>query len=232
MIQLNLLPDVKLAFIKARRTKYLVLMTAVLAAGISLTIMIVLLLAVNVFQKKYLSDINDDIKSHTSELQKTKDLTKILTVQSQLKSLPGIYSQNPVTSKLFDYLGKIIPAQINITDLDVDFNLHTIKFNGTTDTLDRVNIFADTIKFTTFSTQKDPKNTSDAFSNVVLASFTPRTTANASYSISANFDQTIFESDQVVTIIVPPGKITTRSQTDQPSKALFESLPSNNQPSQ
>lgn len=220
MIQFNLLPDVKLAFIKARRTKYLVLLTAVLAAALSLTILILLLLAVDVLQKKHLSDVNKDIKSYTNQLQKTPDLTKILTVQNQLKSLPGLFSQNPVTSRLFGYLGQVVPAQINITNLDFNFAQHTVEFTGTADTLDRVNIFADTLKFTTYSTQKDPSQTTNAFSGVVLTSFA-RGATNATYTIDANYDQAIFDTAQTVTLTVPPNKITTRSQTDQPSASLF-----------
>jgi len=223
MIQLNLLPDVKLAFIKARRTKYLVLMSAIVAAGISLAIMIVLLLAVNVLQKNHLSRVNDDIKKHTGELQKTPNLSKILTVQNQLKSLPGLYSQSPVTSRLFGYLSQIVPAQVNITGLDVDFVLHTIQFTGNADTLDTVNVFADTLKFTTFSTQKDSSKTDakNAFSDVVLNGFA-RNTTNATYTIKANFDQTIFNIAESPQLTVPPNKITTRSQTDQPSTSLFD----------
>ena len=230
MIQLNLLPDVKMAFIKARRTKYLVLMTAILAAGASLAIMIVLLLAVNVLQKNHLKRVNKDIKDHTSELQKDPDLTRVLTVQNQLKSLPGLYSQNPVTSRMFGYLGQIVPAQVNITDLEFNFTLHTVQITGTADTLDRVNIFADTIKYTNYTTQKDPKNSVKAFSDVVLTSFA-RTVSNATYTINANFDQTIFDSNQIVTLSVPPNKITTRSQTDQPSDSLFKKPDTTNQES-
>jgi len=227
MVQFNLLPDVKLAFIKARRTKYLVLMAASLAAGISLTIMIMLLLAVNVFQKSHLSRVDKDIKKHTSDLQKIPDLTKILTIQNQLKSIPALNSKKPVTSRLFGYLGQVVPAEMSITGYEVNFAEHTMQFTGAADTLDRVNVFADTLKFTTFSTQNDTKLSKNAFSNVVLTSFA-RTATNTTYSISVSYDETIFNGEQLVTMTVPPNKTTTRSQTDQPSVSPFKETDSTN----
>jgi len=227
MIQFNLLPDVKLAFIKARRTKHMVLVVASLAAIISLAILILLVLAVDILQKKHLSDVNKDIKSYTSQLQQTPDLSKILTVQNQLKSLPALDSQSPMTSRLFGYLAQVVPAQINIASTEVNFTQHTIQFTGTADTLDRVNVFADTLKFTTYSTQSASTVSKNAFSGVVLTSFA-RSTTGTTYTINASFDPVIFDTTQQPTLTVPPNKITTRSQTDQPDAALFNALPATN----
>jgi hypothetical protein len=224
MVQFNLLPDIKMNYIKARRTKHMVLLFASLAAIASLSIMILLLVVVDGLQKKHLSDVNNDIKTSISTLKNTKDLTKILTIQNQLKTLPKLDNQKPVTSLLYGYLGQIIPAQININNLTVDFTKDTMTFTGTADSLDRINIFVDTLKFTTYSTQDNQNSQNNAFSGVVLASFA-RSTSNATYSINTSFNPAIFDSSKKITLTVPPNKITTRSQTDQPSASLFTTSP-------
>lgn len=58
MIQFNLLPDVKLAFIKARKLKRLVMVGAASVTSVSLAVVILLFIFVNVAQKKHLSDIS------------------------------------------------------------------------------------------------------------------------------------------------------------------------------
>jgi len=224
MLQFNLLPDVKLDFIKARRTKNMVLAIASIAAVVSLVVLVLLVLVVDVLQKKHLSDVNKDIKSYTSQLQGTKDLTKILTIQNQLKSLPVLDSQKPVTSRLFGYLGQIVPAQVDISNLQVDFVKHTLQIDGSADSLDRINTFVDTLKFTTYSIGNNSNVNNSAFAGVVLTSFS-RTQTAATYSINLSFDPTIFDNSQTVSLTVPANKITTRSQTDQPSAALFTAQP-------
>src|SRR3989344_979800 len=126
MVQFNLLPDVKFDYIKARRTKHMVLLSATLVGAASLGILIMLFLVVNGLQKKHLSDVNKDISKYTRDLKSIPDLTKILTVQNQLKSLPALQGQKPVTSRLIGFLAQIIPAQVNIASIEVNFTDHTI----------------------------------------------------------------------------------------------------------
>lgn len=222
MVQFNLLPDVKHDFIKARRTKHMVMVTAAVAAGSCLTVMVLLWGAVNGAQKQHLKKVNDDISNHTKELNKTEDLTKILTVQNQLKSLPELQKKKPVTSRLVVYMGQIIPAQVNIASLEVDYEAHTIEFSGNADNLDRINTFADTLKFTDYVIADDTsKPAQKAFTKVVMTSYAPRVATNATFTIKATYDIAIFDSAQDTKLVVPPNKITTRSQTNQPNSALF-----------
>jgi len=216
MIQFNLLPDVKLEYIRARRTKHSVLLIASLVAGASLSVMIILFLAVNGLQKKHLSDINKDIKTYTKKLESTTDLGKVLTIQNQLKSLPALHNQKPVTSRLFVYISQIIPAQISIASMDVDYAAHTMQFEGSADSLATVNTFVDTLKFTTYSTKDGSITAKNAFSSVVLSSFS-RSDKEANYTVTLTFNQDIFDSSKDVIMTVPPGKITTRSETEKPA---------------
>ncbi len=213
MIQFNLLPDVKQEYIKAKRNQRLVVTVAVLLAGFCVFIMVVLFLIVNVLQKTHLNDINKDIKTSEQTLNQNTLLPKILTVQNQLKSIPGLMEQRPVTSRLFGYLAIIVPKNVSIGQLNVDFTQKTFTISGDGKSLPNVNQFVDSLKFTNYTTS-DNTTPTKAFSNVVLTSFS-RSTKGTAYSITLNFDSTIFDSSKNPKLQVP-SIISTRSQLDDP----------------
>ncbi len=126
MIEINLVPDVKQEFIRAKRVRNLVVSGAVLV-GIA-AIGIVVLLAVYLYGVQTLrsSLANDAIKENSSKLQKTPDLANILTIQGQLASLSSLHDQKNVGSRVFEVLQAINPSAPN----QVTFS--TVKFDATT----------------------------------------------------------------------------------------------------
>jgi hypothetical protein len=218
MIQFNLLPDVKLEYIKARRSKRMVLLVSGGVAAFTFLIFLILFSVVNILQPKHISDLNHDIKKYTATLKATPDLDKILTVQNQLSSLTSLHSQKTVTSRLIDYLGQVTPAQATISNVKMDYSANSINLSGNADKLATVNQFVDTIKFTTYTVDGSIVS-SKAFSNVVLSGFAT-TDKGVSYQITASFDPIIFNGTNKVTLIVPK-IISTRSETDKPAD-LFQ----------
>lgn len=219
MVQFNLLPDIKIQYLKARRHKHLVLLASTVTIIVSVAAMAVLLSIVFVVQKKSIRDLSGDINVASNELKNTQDLTKMLTVQNQLKALPGLHDAKPVASRLFGYLNQSTPVAASISRLNVDYTLMTMTLSGSADKLETVNTFVDTLKFTTYHTVNAPKEEKAAFSSVVLSAF-GRDSKGATYTITFSFDPAIFSESEEVTLTVP-NKITTRSQTEQPS-ALFK----------
>lgn len=218
MIQFNLLPDVKLEYLKARRTQRLVIGTSVVLIAASLFVFVLLIGTVDVFQKKNLHDLNNDIQKYSAQINSTPNLNKILTIQSQLSALTGLHNEKPVASRLFGYIKQLTPTSASISELDTDFTQHTVTITGAASSLDVVNKYADTLKFTTYT--KPGGSSTNAFSDVTLSSFS-RTTTGASYTITLNFDPTIFDNANNVNLTVP-NIISTRSVTQQPSD-LFQS---------
>lgn len=228
MIQLNLLPDVKMQYIKAQRQRRLVFSISVLVAIASLGILL-FLLSIDGLQKKHLSDLSNDISSESSKLQKEPNIQRILTVQNQLESLTALHSQKPAAYRLFTYLIQLTPSNVNINDMKVDFTQQTVNITGTSDTLSNVNKYVDTLKYTSFTTDSNPTKT-PAFNNVVLSSFNLNTDTQdpsqaANYSISASYDPAIFDITQKVNLVVP-NLVTTRTQSGQPTSDLFKAAPS------
>lgn len=224
MIQFNLLPDVKLQFVRAKRQKRNVVVISALVGAASLGIMI-LLVGVNAVQKKHLNDVNKDIKKYTNDLKSTPELDKILTIQNQLKTLPELHNKKPVISRIFGYMTQIIPAQVNIASLEVNFDEYTMSFSGTADSVVTVNKLIDTLKFTTF-TIDDTEGANKPFSEVVLSSYAPAD-KDTSYAVTLKFDPVLFDSSKKVTLTVP--KITTtRSETEKPGDLFKQQSPATN----
>lgn len=226
MIQLNLLPDVKMAYIKAQRTRRLMLSISVLIAVAAIALL-VLLLSVSGLQKKHLNDLSSDIKSESQELESRPQIDRMLTVQNQLNSLTPLHAESPAAARLFSFLNQVTPANVNITDLKIDFTQQTATITGTSDSLVNVNKYIDTLKLTTFTVDGED-DSQPAFSDIVLSSFSLDTGSDtpgqaANYTISLSYDQTIFDANQDVKLSVS-NVATTRSEVAQPN-ALFQNAP-------
>lgn len=150
MIQFNLLPDVKMEYIKARRTKRTVALVSAIVSAAALSLFVLLFLVVNVFQKQHLSGLDHDINEGKKTLQAKPDLSKVLTIQNQLNSLPDLHKQKPVVSRSFGFIQQITPASASISTFELNFADQTMRIEGSADSLATVNTFVDTIKFTSY----------------------------------------------------------------------------------
>ena len=186
MIQFNLLPDVKLEYLRTRRTKRMVISGSLLLSAIALVIFLLLLFTVDVFQKKNMNDLNRDIKTYSTQLQGTTDINKILTIQNQLSVLPSLHDQKAAASRTFGYIQQLTPNNATISNLKLDYTQNAVTITGAAPSLDVVNTFTDTLKFTKYSTTDQSVTGKPAFTNVVLSSFS-RDSTNASYTITAAF---------------------------------------------
>jgi Tfp pilus assembly protein PilN len=226
MIEFNLLPDVKLEYLNARRLKRVVISFSVIIGASALGLFILLLLFVDVAQKVKLNKLNNNINTTSAQLKNNNNLNSILTIQNQLKTLPTIESKTPQVSRLSGYLAEIMPANATVSNLSADFQANTMNISGSADSLATVNQLVDTLKFATYSDSSSSNN--QAFSAVVLTSFGyggGSGTAKASYAINLSFDPKLFSPDENITLTVPP-EITTRSILGQPS-AIFKAKGSN-----
>lgn len=218
MIQFNLLPDVKIEFIKAQKAKRTVIVVAALSLVVSLGLLAVMM-SVTMFQKQHIENLSGDIKKYQRELENTEDLGKILTVQNQLNSLPELYAKRPATTRLFTYIQATTPTQVSITELNIDFDENVLSVQGTSETLESVNRYVDTLKFTNYTVVNE-KGRKKPFTNVVLSTFS-RDSKTAGFTVTFKFDAEIFDSAKEVALDVPK-TITTRSETELPGSGVFD----------
>jgi hypothetical protein len=251
MIQFNLLPDVKLEYIRARYRKRMIVGVSVITGALFFSIFLVLFLFVRVSQTHYMKALSKDIDNKLSEIKQTPDLDKVLTIQNQLDSLPSLHDKKVITSRLVEFLGQLTPTLATISDVELDYDAGTMNIKGNANSLETVNKFADTLKFTKYRTATDPIGENKAFKDVVLKSFSIETLANGTgksvvYELSFGFeplvdkdntalapnifavklnvkDDKITNPAKPVELIVP-NIISTRSETEKPTE-LFAKQP-------
>ena len=219
-LQFNLLPDVKLDYLKAQRSRKLIISTAAAVTLAAVALFLALIFTADVVQKHLISNADNSVTQATKQLQNQPNLDKILTVQNQLTTLSSLHKQNTVSSRLFTYLPELTPVNVKIGQMTLDFSSNTLSIGGTADSPHTVNTFIDTLKFTTYKVGSQDSN-HPAFTSVVESGFSINP-GNVSYSLTITFDPTLFSNDisQAPTLNVPQ-LTTTRSVLGDPSNALF-----------
>jgi Tfp pilus assembly protein PilN len=230
MIQLNLLPDVKMSYVKANRLRRLVISVSFIATAVCIFILF-LFFAYNLTQKKRIDSLTNQITSSTNQLEGKKDIDQVLTVQKQLSSLNTIDSTRTDAGILFNtYLNELLPADASVSNIVVTYSENGITLQGSADSLATVDTFVDTLKFTTYTT-KTQKQPLKAFSNVVLTSFGLNTQAagatvvpnqEASYGLTFDYDPNIFSGTKSPKLKIP-SLVTTRSELAQPTDLFVSS---------
>jgi len=191
-VQFNLLPDVKLNYIKTEKTRNLVVSSAIIVSSVAFGIFLILLLTVNVVQKQQLSSATAEAEAASKELREIDKLEQALTVQNQLNTLADLHEKKHITSRLFTYLPQVTPTAVNISSLSMDLTANTMVISGTADTHRSVNQFIDTLKFTAFKAGNDENI--PAFPSVIESSF-GITSGNVTYSLNLTFDPKLFANN-------------------------------------
>jgi len=218
-IEFNLLPDLKMEVVKTTRARKTIVSIAFLASAASLTILVLLLFTVYIVQNKQLSDASNDIETANETLKNTSGLVQILTVQNQLKTLPGLHQNKHISSRLFVYLPQVTPTNVSIGSLSLDLAANTMQISGTAESQHAVNTFIDTLKFTKYTIANDG-TAKDAFPIVIESNFA-LSGAQVSYTLDAQFDPALFSNNQAAPTLQVPSLTTTRSVVDNPSNLLF-----------
>ncbi len=199
MIQFNLLPDVKLQYIKSKRTQHLVTFIATITGIAAVGILLFSMFLVYFVQKHYITSLSNNIKTNGAVLKNTDDIERMLTVQNQLNTLTSLHENKPVTSRLFGYLQQVTPQQISINKLRLDHTSNTISIGGSADSLDAVKVYTNALKSAGYSTTGGAVKR--AFSDVVLTNFS-RDDKGANFTIAAKFAPDLFMVTNNVTMQV------------------------------
>lgn len=218
MITLNLLPDIKKEYLKAKRTKQFITMIAfgVGAAAVAATaLMAIYVLGV---QRLQINSSQGSIDESVRVLNESEDLAKIVTIQNQLTALPAIEDTTVAASRLFGYVSTITPNEITLTQLRIDFENSGVELRGNGESFKAVNTFVDTLKNATF-TYADATGSSLAFSSVVLDTITADD--EAGFEIIFLYNPQIFDPNIEGVKLSVPNITSTRSQTEKP-KSLFD----------
>lgn len=199
MISINLLPDVKLQFLKTQRTKYRFISIAVVSSVVALALVILMAVYVKGVQRLQLSKTRDSVKTNQNKLTSDKDAVKVATIQNQLVSLTSLTNKKSIMSRTFGYLQSIIASNIGLSSVNVDPSTSTITITGSTDSYKTANAFADVLKHAklSYKDSNDQTQSTTPFTNVVFASLgsgsASNGTSSVSFSVSFTYDSSLFD---------------------------------------
>lgn len=131
MIQVNLVPDVKLELVSAQRHRNVVISFAIISIIASAVVLLVLGLVIGgqVWRDNSLSN---QITKKDNEFQSIEDIEKTVTIQNQLTSIQSTHEQKLMSSRIFDLLAE---ASAKGTDNSVTMNSFAIDTSTQTITL-------------------------------------------------------------------------------------------------
>lgn len=219
-VQFNLLPEVKLDYLKAERSKRTVFAVAIIVSAIAFAIFLIMFVAVDVVQKKQLSNADNTASTTTQQLKNMTALAQIVTVQNQLQTLSTLHHNKHAVARLFSYITQTTPTDVKIGSLSLDFSTNSLGIDGTASDQTAVNTFIDTLKFTTYKIGSQG-NSLNAFPSVQESSFSIATNS-VNYSLQIQFDPQLFSNNlPSVPQLSVPSLTTTRSALDDPSNTLF-----------
>lgn len=159
MIEINLVPDVKIELLKARRQRRMVTSGAILVAVVAGGI--VVLLASYVFGVQTIARnlADSSIKSESEKLKSVSDLPKTLTIQNQLTEINTLHNDKHISSRLFDIISTIVPSGENAVAYSrISFNSEdsTIVIEGeAANGYEALEVFKKTIDQTKFTYTTD-----------------------------------------------------------------------------
>ncbi|MCL4357820.1 hypothetical protein M1512_02935 [Patescibacteria group bacterium] len=227
MTQFNLLPAIKIEYLKAKKLRQIVISVSVLIT-IAAIVLVGILFSLTALQKSQINSLTEDIKHQGLLLSDQTNLDEILTIQNQIKTLTKLHEQEPNVDNLAGYLYQTIPTTVSLSSLSIDFNTDLMSLSGNANSLVTVNQLIDSLKFATFSIN-GVTSSKPAFSNIILSDFgvaqtgTSQQASNSTtttFTINLNFNKELFNNTLSVKLTVP-SKVTTRSQLDQPT-VLFQ----------
>lgn len=132
MIEINLIPDVKQQYLKARKMRNLAITFSILAglAAAAVVVVAVLFLLVQMGREK-LAD--DAIKKEYEQLSGVTDLSNLVTIQNQLSLISGQHQSKSVDSRLFGFLQSINPSapnNVRFTSVKLDPTTSLLTLEG------------------------------------------------------------------------------------------------------
>ncbi len=154
MIEINLIPDVKVELIKIRRMRSMVISGAILVSIIAGGIVAALGIYTFGVQGVTKWSLDRQIADGSKQLQSVDGLSEMLTIQSQLSQLETTHSNKLVASRLFNLLSKVAPNGVNSVQfskisLDVDAGTITLEASAKND-FEALEVFKKTLAATKF----------------------------------------------------------------------------------
>ncbi len=227
MIRLNLLPDIKREFLKARRSQARVVSLAILMSLIAVGLTVAVALFVYGAQAIHKNILTDSIKKNQAELEKISDISKYVTVQNQLGNLSSLHDEKNDFSRLFGFLPILnpkAPNNVRLSNVNIDDESTTIEFQGETTDFNGLVTFRDMLTQAELSyrqTAEGDITKSKLFSEIAITEQTMSKATNGgtvvTFKVVTKYNPVTFKhSTREATVSVPTLE-TTPSKQDSPT---------------
>lgn len=133
MIHLNLLPDVKREFLKAKRDQARFISIAILSVFVVGGVTVVLAVWVYAVQTIHINLLTQNIKDNAAEIEAISDVNKYVTLQNQLTNLSQLHDGKNDFSRLLTILPTLNPKSPNnvmLASLTLSTEENTISLDG------------------------------------------------------------------------------------------------------
>lgn len=235
MIEINLIPDVKREYLRARAQRNYIIFMATIVGAAAIALAVVLGL---VFSGQLVAEAvqNKSIEDQSKKLSAIEDLDKTVTIQQQLEKIDSQHSNKTIDSRLFTVLTAVnppAPNDVRISTLKLDPETKTITMEGSAlNGYAALEVLKKTIMNTTVQTNQDGQDVKIPLAERITSGDTGFG-ENAEgqrvlrFSFSFNYPSELFQhSKDPVSIVTPTGSTdVTDSRLGVPS-SLFGKQPS------
>jgi len=173
MIEINLIPDVKRELIKAQRDRAAVTSVAVVISMIAIGVVALLSVYVFIVQTARSAVLDNGIKEGAAQLSSVEDLSKVLTIQNQLKSIKTYNEQKNIDSRLFDILMAVTPPdpdKVSFSSVSINGTTQSIRLEGQTANFSSVEIFKKTVDNAVVTHKQDEETIDDKLASNISVS--------------------------------------------------------------
>lgn len=224
MIRLNLLPDVKLEYLRTKRVQAQVISIATLITLGAVGLVALLALWVyggQTLQKAYLTG---EIKKHGNELKAIPDIDKYLTIQNQLANVTALHDGKNDYSRLMAYLPILNPSapnSVTLTNIELgsdELTGNTLAIQGEVKDYTALATFRDTL----LNAQLAYEGGTDEklFESVMVANssleLSTKGTQVVVFRIDTTYNPNAFISSVKQPLVTVPIKTTTQSAQSSP----------------
>lgn len=147
MIQVNLIPDVKLELVKAQKHRNVIIAISVLTTAVAGTVLVSILVWVFVWQQVHLSSLTSDIKEKHEKFMDISDIEETVTISNQLAYIDSSHEEKTISSRIFDVMTAVsmqgTDNSIAISAFNIDTENKTITITAQTERsgYDAVDVF-------------------------------------------------------------------------------------------
>lgn len=114
MIEINLIPDVKQELLRAQKARAIVISFSILTSIVAVGVVALLLAYIFGVQGIRGVVLDDQITKKGETFSNVEDLSKILTIQNQLKTISSLNEQKSMNSRMFDVIAAITPQNAGV----------------------------------------------------------------------------------------------------------------------